>query len=168
MNTTSNWNDFNDADAQQGFDLVPRAGTARDLGQAVGRRHAGGVLRQRLPDRVVERLNAQRGREAVTAIARTARPVEAAAAEAAQPVQAIAAAAVAEPRVAVEVATPVIRFAPAPAARPIFAATAGIGEQVRQADARQAFQAAVVAQVAETAQPMGMPTASRNVIDQRV
>jgi len=164
---------------------VPRPAPVQtaDARPGAAARHAAGPavepIQQRLPERVVEMLNAHRGRQAVTAIARAARPAQNAATAQAAPGGAVAVpadagtarqvtAAVAEPRVVVEPAAPAIRFAPAPAERPQFAAAAVVNEQVRQTAARQAFQTAVNTRTAEEDRPAGAPTRHRAIIDQRV
>jgi len=138
---------------------APAAAAARPAGPAVE------PIQQQLPERVVEMLNAQRGREAVTQIAR--------AAAAGGPAVGVSTQGIAEPRVVVEPAAPAVEFAPAPAgagvAVPANAGTARMAgvanQQVRQAEARQAFQT-IAANTAP--QPMGTATRPRAIIDQRI
>ena len=108
-------------------------------------------------------LNAQRGREAVTQIARAAQGAgDVAIAPAQNSATQAPAAGIAEPRVVVEPAAPAIQFAPA---RPATQAGAA-NEAVRQAGAREAFRNIIAASTA--AQPMGAPARPRTVIDQRI
>ena len=94
----------------------PAVATAPKPAVANARMAAVEPIQQQLPERVVEMLNAQRGREAVTQIARAAQgagdvavaPPQNAATAAPAP-----AAGIAEPRVVVEPGAPAIQFAPA-------------------------------------------------------
>jgi hypothetical protein len=143
----------------------PDAGTARAGGPAVE------PLQQSMPQRVVEMLNAARGRQAVTAIAQANRPAaNIATAPPAPAAETRPVATPAEPRIAVTPATPTVRFSPKPAARATFtgAVATNTSEQARQANARQAFENALQTRTAEEARPAGAPGRPRAIIDQRV